>query len=107
MANERRILWVHTLKPALMPVITLLGLSLPFLVSGSVVIETVFSWPGVGLALLQAANARDLPVIMAITMLGAAAVLVGSLVADVPPGPPIVTPRGGGLRAFSIVTQEE
>lgn len=81
--SERRILWVHTLRPALLPVVTLLGLSLPFLVSGSVVIETVFAWPGVGLALLQAAHARDLPVIMAITILGAAAVMVGSLVADV------------------------
>jgi len=81
--SERRILWVHTLRPALLPVVTLLGLSLPFLVSGSVVIESVFSWPGVGLALLQAAHARDIPVIMAITLVGAVAVLIGSLVADV------------------------
>jgi len=81
--SERRVLWVHTLRPALLPVVTLLGLSLPFLVSGSVVIETVFSWPGVGLALLQAAHARDIPVIMGITLIGAIAVLVGSLIADV------------------------
>lgn len=80
--SERRILWVHTLRPALLPVVTLLGLSLPFLVSGSVVIESVFSWPGIGLSLLQAAHARDVPVIMAITMLGAVAVILGSLVAD-------------------------
>jgi len=81
--SERRILWVHTLRPALLPVVTLVGLSLPFLVSGSVVIETVFSWPGVGLALLQAAHARDVPVIMGITLMGAIAVLLGSLIADV------------------------
>jgi peptide/nickel transport system permease protein len=81
--SERRVLWIHTLRPALLPVVTLLGLSLPILVSGSVVIETIFSWPGVGLALLQAAHARDIPVIMAITILGALAVLLGSLVADV------------------------
>ena len=80
--SERRILWVHTLRPALLPVVTLMGLSLPFLVSGSVVIETVFSWPGLGLALLQAAHARDIPVIMGITLIGAVAVLLGSLVAD-------------------------
>jgi len=80
--SDRRVLWVHTLRPALLPVVTLLGLSLPFLVSGSVVIETVFSWPGVGLALLQAAHARDIPVIMGITLIGAVAVLIGSLVAD-------------------------
>jgi peptide/nickel transport system permease protein len=81
--SDRRVLWVHTLRPALLPVVTLLGLSLPFLVSGSVVIESVFSWPGVGLALLQAAHARDIPVIMGITLIGAVAVLIGSLVADV------------------------
>jgi len=81
--SEGRVLWVHTLRPALLPVVTLLGLSLPFLVSGSVVVETVFSWPGSGLALLQAAHARDVPVIMGITLMGAVAVLVGSLAADV------------------------
>ena len=61
----------------------LFGLSLPVLVSGSVVIETVFSWPGMGLALLQAAQARDVPVIMGITVAGAVAVLLGNLAADV------------------------
>ncbi len=81
--SDRRVLWFHTLRPALLPVVTIIGLSLPFLVSGSVVIETVFAWPGVGLALLQAAHARDLPVIMGITVLGAAAVLLGNLIADV------------------------
>ena len=67
---ERRMLWVHTLRPALLPVVTLLGLSLPFLVSGSVVVETVFSWPGMGQVLVDAAAARDLPVIMAVTVVG-------------------------------------
>jgi peptide/nickel transport system permease protein len=81
--SERRVLTRHILRPALLPMVTLLGLSLPFLVSGSVVIETVFAWPGVGLALLQAAHARDVPVIMGITVVGAVAVLIGSLVADV------------------------
>jgi peptide/nickel transport system permease protein len=81
--GEGRVLWVHTLRPALLPVVTLLGLSLPVLVSGSVVIEAIFSWPGMGLVLLQAAQARDVPVIMAATMVGAVAVLLGSLVADV------------------------
>lgn len=80
---ERRILWVHALRPALLPVVTMLGLSLPFLVSGSVVVESVFSWPGMGLALLGAASARDVPLIMGITVLGTVAVVVGNLVADV------------------------
>jgi peptide/nickel transport system permease protein len=81
--SERRILWVHALRPALLPVVTLLGLSLPFLVGGSVVIESIFAWPGIGMVLLQAAGARDLPVIMAVTVLGAIAVVLGNLVADV------------------------
>jgi len=80
---ERRITWLHTLRPALAPVVTLLGLSLPVLVGGSVVIESIFSWPGMGNVLLTAAQARDVPVIMAITVLGATAVVVGNLVADV------------------------
>jgi len=81
--SERRILWVHCLRPALMPVVTLVGLSLPFLVSGSVVIEVVFSWPGMGRVLMAAALGRDVPVIMAVTLVGAVAVIVGNLVADV------------------------
>jgi peptide/nickel transport system permease protein len=79
---ERRILWAHALRPALLPVVTLLGLSLPYLVSGSVVVETVFSWPGMGQVLVEAAAARDVPVIMAATVLGAVAVVLGNLVSD-------------------------
>lgn len=79
---ERRVLWLHTLRPALLPVVTLFGLSLPVLVSGSVVIETVFSWPGMGQTLWWAAQARDVPLVLGITLVGAAAVLIGNLVAD-------------------------
>lgn len=80
--SEQRVLWVHTVRPALGPVVTLVGLSLPFLVSGSVVVESIFSWPGMGLALLQAATARDVPVVMAITVVGAVAVVLGNLASD-------------------------
>jgi peptide/nickel transport system permease protein len=80
--SPSRVLWVHTLRPALLPVITLFGLSLPLLVSGSVVIEAVFSWPGMGLVLWRAAQARDVPLIMGVTLVGAAAVMIGNLVAD-------------------------
>lgn len=80
--SERRILWVHTLRPALGPLVTLIGLSLPVLVSGSVVVETIFSWPGMGRVVWQAAVARDIPVVMACTIIGAVAVILGSLVAD-------------------------
>ncbi len=80
--SSRRILWIHTLRPALLPTITLLGLSLPVLVSGSVVIETVFSWPGMGQILWRAAQARDVPLIMGATLVAAAAVILGNLAAD-------------------------
>lgn len=80
--SRRRILWVHSLRPALLPLITVFGLSLPMLVSGSVVIESVFSWPGMGLVLWRAAQARDIPLIMGVTLIGAAAVILGNLVAD-------------------------
>jgi len=89
--TERRLMWVHTLRPALLPVVTLFGLSLPFLVSGSVVIESVFSWPGMGRMLWAAAQARDVPLVLGITLVGAAAVIVGNLVADL--GYAAVDPR--------------
>ncbi len=80
--SEKRILWVHTLRPALGPLVTLIGLSLPVLVGGSVVVETIFSWPGMGRVVWQAAIARDIPVVMGCTLIGALAVILGSLVAD-------------------------
>jgi peptide/nickel transport system permease protein len=80
---KRRLLWVHSLRPALLPVVTILGLSLPVLVSGSVVIETIFSWPGMGQVLFNAARARDVPLILGSTLVGTAAVIIGNLVSDV------------------------
>lgn len=80
--SPRRVLWIHTLRPALLPVITLFGLALPLLVSGSVVVETVFSWPGMGQVLWRAAQARDVPLLMGVTLVGAAAVIIGNLTAD-------------------------
>jgi len=77
-----RLLWIHSLRPALLPVVTILGLSLPILVSGSVVIETIFSWPGMGRVLYNAARARDIPLILGTTLVGTVAVIIGSLVAD-------------------------
>ncbi len=81
--SRRRVLLVHALRPALLPLITLLGLAIPFLVSGSLVIEVIFAWPGVGRVLWTAAWARDVPLILAVTLLGAGAVILGNLIADV------------------------
>jgi peptide/nickel transport system permease protein len=79
---ERRILWAHVIRPSLAPAVTLLGLSLPALVAGSLVIEVVFAWPGMGRVMWQAALARDTPLVMACTVLGAGAVVLGNLAAD-------------------------
>ena len=79
---ERRLVWVHALRPALLPVVTLFGLSLPVLVSGSVIVETIFSWPGMGQVAFNAARARDVPLILGATLVGAVAVILGNLISD-------------------------
>lgn len=75
---ERR----HVLRNALMPVITLLGLSLPALFSGMVFVEVIFAWPGVGRVMVDAVGARDYPVVMATTAIFAMLVVIGNLLAD-------------------------
>jgi peptide/nickel transport system permease protein len=72
----------HTLRNALTPVVTLLGLSLPALFSGAVLVEAVFAWPGVGRVLVEAVQARDYPVVTAATTVSAALVVAGNLLAD-------------------------
>jgi len=72
----------HILRNALLPVITLLGLSLPALFSGTVFVEVIFAWPGVGRIMVGAVGARDYPVILATTTIFAFLVVVGNLVAD-------------------------
>lgn len=80
--SERRVIYRHALRNALLPVVSLLGLYLPLLIGGSVVIEVVFSWPGLGRGLYNAVLARDYPVVMAGTFVFGALVIVGNLVAD-------------------------
>jgi len=79
---ESRVLVRHALRDALLPVISLLGLALPFLLTGAVLVETVFSWPGLGKLAADAISARDYPVVLGTTLLVCAAVVVGSLLAD-------------------------
>jgi peptide/nickel transport system permease protein len=72
----------HVLRNALIPVLTLLGLSLPALFSGAVFIEAIFAWPGVGRILVEAVQARDYPVVMAATAVSAVLVVLGNLLAE-------------------------
>jgi peptide/nickel transport system permease protein len=73
----------HVTRNALIPVITLLGLSVPALFSGAVFVEAVFAWPGVGRRLVEAVQARDYPVVLAATTVIATLVVVGNLLSDV------------------------
>jgi peptide/nickel transport system permease protein len=80
---ERTVVFKHALRNALIPIITLLGLYLPFLFSGTVFIETIFSWPGMGRAIVTAIFQRDYPLVMATTFFFATMVVLANLVADV------------------------
>lgn len=89
--GEGRILWVLALKNALVPVIQIAGLSLPYLISGALVTEVVFSLPGMGRLAYGAILARDYPVILGATLLAATMVVCGNLLADL--GHAAVDPR--------------
>ena len=80
--DARTVLLRHALRNALVPVLALLGLSLPALFSGAVFVEAIFAWPGVGRVLVDAVVARDYPVVLAATAVSATLVVVGGLVAD-------------------------
>lgn len=78
----RRVRFHHILRNALVPVVTLLGLSLPALFSGAVFVEAIFAWPGVGRVLVEAVQARDYPVVMAATAVSAILVVAGNFIAE-------------------------
>jgi peptide/nickel transport system permease protein len=80
--SETRVTLGHILRNALIPVVTLLGLSLPALFSGAVFIEAIFAWPGVGRVLVEGVQARDYPVVMAATAISAVLVVLGNLLAE-------------------------
>jgi peptide/nickel transport system permease protein len=77
-----RVMLRHVLRNALVPILVLLGLSLPALFSGAVFVEAVFAWPGVGRVLVDAVHARDYPVVLAATTVSAVLVVIGNLLAD-------------------------
>ncbi len=89
--TERRVRWGHAWRTTLVPMLTLLGLWLPILVSGSVFVESVFNWPGLGSLAAEAIAARDYPVLLGTAMLVSAAVVSAGLLADL--GYALVDPR--------------
>ena len=82
-ARERRVIWLHALRNALLPVVTMTGLQFGFLLGGSVVVEAVFSWPGMGRMLIDAVSMRDYPVIQAEMLLFALQFMLINLMVDV------------------------
>jgi peptide/nickel transport system permease protein len=81
--SRRQALWKHAFRNALLPLVTLLGLVLPGLLSGSVIIERIFAWPGLGRLFFDSILARDYPVVLALSLLGAVATLLVTLAADI------------------------
>ncbi|MGD0639316.1 MAG: ABC transporter permease [Roseiarcus sp.] len=82
-ASERVVLIRHAIRNALLPMITVAGLQLPTLLSGALVTETVFTWPGMGRLFLDSLSYRDYPVVMGVLMLSAVLVLIGNMLADI------------------------
>lgn len=80
--RERTVLVRHALRSALLPFLTILGARVPELVTGAILVETVFSWPGVASTSVQAALSVDFPLLAALTLLGTVAVVAGNLFAD-------------------------
>jgi peptide/nickel transport system permease protein len=81
--DERAVIGRHALRNAMIPVITLLGLSLPGLVSGAVITETIFAWPGMGQNVIRAIASQDIFVVTNFTLVASVMVVIGSIVADV------------------------
>jgi len=81
--SRRVALWKHAFRNALLPLITVLGLVLPGLLSGSVIIERIFAWPGLGRLYFDSILSRDYPVVLALSLLGAVATLALTLAADI------------------------
>ena len=80
---ENAVIYKHALRNAMMPVITIMGLSLPGLIGGSVILEYLFAIPGMGQLFWQSVTARDYPLIMGNLVIGAFLTLVGNMLADI------------------------
>jgi ABC-type dipeptide/oligopeptide/nickel transport system permease component len=80
--SEARVMWVHGLRNALTPLVQLFGLALPARLSGALIVEVVFSWPGIGWLVFNAVSTRDYPLLLGTTAFSSILVAVGSLVGD-------------------------
>lgn len=89
--DERVVQQAHVLRTALIPIVTILGGLLPGLLSGAIIMESIFNWPGMGRLFIEAASSRDYPLLLGMLLLGTVLTIVGALLADIGYG--IVDPR--------------
>jgi peptide/nickel transport system permease protein len=82
-ASKRRVLWRHVMRNSLIPIATLLGLSIPGIMSGALITESVFNYPGMGYLFYQSAQKQDYPTLLGFVIVVAIATVVGSLIADI------------------------
>jgi peptide/nickel transport system permease protein len=82
-AGETTVIWVHALRNALLPVVTITGLNIRTLIAGAVLTETVFAWPGIGRLTYDSVMSRDYPVLMGILMMISFTVVLGNILTDV------------------------
>ncbi|SCE61103.1 peptide/nickel transport system permease protein [Streptomyces sp. Termitarium-T10T-6] len=80
--SERTVLLGHALRSGMLPMLTLIGSRVPELITGALLVETVFSWPGIAAATVEAATSVDFSLLAALTVLATAAVLLGNLLSD-------------------------
>jgi peptide/nickel transport system permease protein len=80
---NKRVMFSHVLKNALLPLITIVGLSLPRLVGGAIIVEAIFAWPGLGRLAYDAVLRRDQPVILALTLLTSVVIAFSNLLVDI------------------------
>jgi peptide/nickel transport system permease protein len=81
--REKTVIVKHALRNAMIPIVTIYGMSLPFLLGGATIIETIFAWPGMGRLTVGAVGGRDYPIIMATVMIAAVLTVLGNLLADI------------------------
>lgn len=81
--SERAVFWRHALPNALLPVVTILGMSIPGLISGAVILESIFAWPGMGQLFYSSATSYDYPVVLGLSFIGAILTILGNLAADI------------------------
>ena len=90
-ASERRVVLIHAMRNAILPILAMIGLDIGTFMSGAVVVEAVYGWPGIGQLTWQAIQQIDIPIIMAVTLLAAAGIVLANLVVDLIA--PLVDPR--------------